>query len=84
MRKKVIQEIWLNKFFHKQLDFCFTLDFLFLVFQVRFSLCKWIRNIYLVWMYFHEKLQTSLAIFGGLVPLIANVSITAIEDNLLL
>ena len=35
-------------------------------------------------MYFHEKLQSSLAIFGGLVPLIANVSITAIEDKLLL
>ena len=62
--------------FHKQLDFCFTSGFLCIIFNVKFSLCKWRRNIYLVLMYFLEKLQSSVAIFGDLGPLIAIISIT--------
>ena len=79
LRKKIMG--WFRRYsstnlFHKQLDFCFTSDFLCIIFQVKFSLCKWSRNIYLVLMYFIEKLKSSVAIFGDLAPLIAIIFIT--------
>ena len=75
LRKKIIG--WFRRhgstnLFHKQLDFCVTSDFLCIIFQVKFSLCKWRRNIYLAL----EKLQNSVAIFGDLGPLIFIISIT--------
>ena len=79
LRKTIIG--WFRRYgstnlFHKQLDFCFASDFLCITFQVKFSLCKWRRNICLVVMYFIEKLQSSVAIFCDLDPLIAIISIT--------
>ena len=72
--KKIIG--WFRRYgstnlFHNQLDFCFTSDFLCIIFQGKFSLCKWRRNIYLALMYFLEKLLSSVVIFGDLGSLIA-------------
>ena len=79
LRKKFIG--WFRRYgstnlFYKQLDSCFTSDFLCIIFQVKFSLCKWRRNIYLALIYFVEKLQRSIAVFGDWGPLRAIISIT--------
>ena len=51
----------MTNLFYKQLDFCFTSDFLSIIFRL--------RNIYLTLMYFLEKMQSSVAILSDLDPL---------------